>query len=192
MYYLIYGNKTHEARAKLKSLTETLHAKRPGAELFRLHDENWSEDQFKELLVAQGLFDQKYIVVLDGLLENKESLELIVDSAADMKASENVFLIIERDVDKKTLDKLSKYADKVQEFASAEKAERFNTFALADAFGKRDRRTLWTGYLRALEQGISPEELCGVLFWQAKNIVIVKKTTDAKGSKLSPFVDSKA
>lgn len=193
MYYFLHGKNNKEARKKLKSLVETLHAKRPEAEIFRVNDENWSDGQFDELLIAQGLFDQKYIIVLDSLFDSTPVKERILDRAKDMKESDNVFLILESDVDKKTLGTISKHAEKVQEFDGQEKkVERFNTFALADAFGKRDKKNLWIGYLRAIDAGISPEEISGVLFWQIKNILIAKKTKDVKESKLSPFADSKA
>lgn len=193
MYYFLHGKNTKESRKKLKLLVETLHTKRKNAEIFRINDENWTEGQFDELLVAQGLFDQKYIIILDSLFENKEAKERILDRAKEMKKSENVFLIIESDVDKKAIDKISKYAEKVQKFSGGEvKEERFNTFGLADAFGKRDKKNLWIKYLQAIDLGISPEEISGVLFWQMKNIIIAKKTKEVKESKLSPFVDSRA
>jgi DNA polymerase III delta subunit len=193
MFYFLYGKNTKESRTKLNSLVGILHGKRPGSEIFRMNDENWSDAQFDELLVAQGLFDQKYIIVLDSLFTKKEIKEFVLDRTKEMKESDNVFLILESDADKKTVDKISKHAEKVQEFESTDvKAERFNTFTLADAFGKRDKRSLWVGYLKAIDLGISPEEISGVLFWQIKNILIAKKTKDMKESKLSPFVDSKA
>ena len=193
MFYFLYGKNSKESRKKLHSLVEILHGKRPGSEIFRINDENWSDAQFDELLVAQGLFDQKYIIVLDSLFGKKEVKEFILDRTKEMKESDNVFLILESDTDKKTVTAVSKHADKVQEFADESfKPERFNTFALADAFGKRDKRSLWVGYLKAIDLGISPEEISGVLFWQIKNILIAKKTKDAKESKLSPFADSKA
>lgn len=193
MYYFLYGKNNKESRNKLKSLVATLHTKRKEAEIFRINNENWSEAQFDELLVAQGLFDQKYIIVLDSLFDNKETKERILDRVKEMKESENVFLLIENDTDKKTLDKISKYAEKVQEFVEVEKKkEGFNAFVLADSFGKRDKKNLWVRYLQALDLGISPEEISGILFWQMKNIIIAKKTKDAKESKLAPFVDSHA
>ena len=193
MYYFLHGKNNSEARKKLKSLTEILHSKRPDSEIFRIHDENWSDSQFDELLVAQGLFDQKYIIILDSLFDLKDAKERIVERAKYMKESENVFLIIEGDTDKKTLTAISKHADKVQEFNDGVvKEERFNTFALADAFARRDKKNLWIGYLQAIDLGISPEEISGVLFWQIKSILLAMKTKDAKESKLSPFVDGKA
>ncbi len=193
MYYFLHGKNNKEARKKLKSLTEILHSKRPDSEIFRIHDENWSDAQFDELLVAQGLFDQKYIIVLDSLFDDAAVKERILDRAKDMKESENVFLVLEGDTDKKTLDKISKHADKVQEFdGDVVKVERFNTFGLADAFGRRDKKSLWVGYLQAIDLGISPEEICGVLFWQIKSIILAMKTNSSKESKLSPYVDSKA
>jgi DNA polymerase III delta subunit len=193
MIYFLHGSNNKEARKKLKSLSEALHSKRPEAEVFRIHNENWSDSQFDELLVAQGLFDQKYIVILDSLFDDKEIKETIVDRAKEMKESENVFLILDGDVDKKTLDKISKYADKVQEFnGDTKKVEKFNTFSLADSFGRRDKKNLWIGYLQAIDLGISPEEISGVLFWQIKSIMLVMKTKNVKESGLSPFVYTKA
>ena len=58
MIYLIYGTDTHKTRKKLHELLDTALKKRPGAELFKITTENWSETQFDELLVSQGLFEQ--------------------------------------------------------------------------------------------------------------------------------------
>ena len=193
MYYFLHGENTKEARKKLKSLVQILHNKRERAEIFRINNENWTEGQFDELLLAQGLFDQKYIIVLDFLFDDKEAKERILDRTKEMKESENVFLIIESDTDKKTIDEISKNAEKVQEFSGGVvKEERFNTFGLADSFGKKDKKNLWIKYLQAINAGINPEEISGILFWQMKNIIIAQKTKSAKESKLSPFVDTKA
>lgn len=193
MYYFLYGKNNKEARKKLKSLVETLHEKRPDAEIFRVTSEQWNENQLDELLIAQGLFDQKYIIIFDCLFEYKDIKEKIQDSLSEMKESLNVFLILEGDVDAKTLQVVSKYAEKVQEFnGETKKVERFNTFALADAFGMRNKKNLWVLYMQALREGISSEEIAGILFWQIKNLMIVQKTKTIKESKLSPFVDSKA
>ncbi|MCX6703099.1 MAG: hypothetical protein NTV02_00180 [Candidatus Zambryskibacteria bacterium] len=193
MLYFLYGTDTNESRKKLHALLDSLAKKRPDAEVFRLKEDDWNEATFQELLNAQGLFDQKYIAVLDGLLECKESTELVQESVEMMQASSHVFLVIENNPAKKIVDAVSKRAEKTQEFAKPEKKkEFFNTFALGDALGSKDKKSLWVGYLEALKQGISAEEICGVLFWQIKNITLAMHTKSASESKLSPFVDSKA
>lgn len=193
MLYFLYGTDTNESRKKLQALLGSLAKKRPDAEVFRLKEDNWNEATFQELLNAQGLFDQKYIAVLDGLLEYKESTELVVDNVKTMQESAHVFLMIENSPAKKVVEVVEKHAEKTQEFARPEKKkEFFNTFALGDALGSKDKKSLWVGYLEALKQGVSAEEICGVLFWQVKNIILAMETKSASESKLSPFVDSKA
>lgn len=193
MLYFLYGTDTIESRKKLQALLSSLAKKRPDAEVFRLKEDNWNEATFQELLNAQGLFDQKYIAVLDGLVEYKESTELVSEHVQTMQESAHVFLLIENNPIKKVIDSISKYAEKTQEFSKPEKKkEFFNTFTLGDAFGNKDKKSLWIGYLEALEQGVSAEEICGVLFWQVKNIMLAMETKNASESKLSSFVDSKA
>lgn len=193
MLYFLYGTDTIESRKKLQLLLASLAKKRPDAEVFRLKEDNWNEGSFQELLNAQGLFDQKYIAVLDGLLEYKESSELVLEHIQTMQESTHVFLMIENNPAKKVVDVVEKHAEKTQEFARPEKKkEFFNTFALGDALGSKDKKSLWVGYLEALRAGVSAEEICGVLFWQVKNIILAMHTKSASESKLSPFVDSKA
>ncbi|MHB1316718.1 MAG: DNA polymerase III subunit delta [Minisyncoccota bacterium] len=193
MLYFLYGTDIIESRKKLQVLLASLAKKRPDAEVFRLKEDNWNEGSFQELLNAQGLFDQKYIAVLDGLSEYKESSEILLENIKMMQESTHVFLLIENNPSKKIVDTISKHAEKTQEFAKVEKKkEFFNTFSLGDALGNKDKKSLWVGYLEALKQDISAEEICGVLFWQVKNIIIVQQTKNASESKLSPFVDSKA
>jgi DNA polymerase III delta subunit len=193
MLYFLYGTDTQSSRIKLHALLETLAKKRPDAEVFKINQDNWSESVFQELLIAQGLFDQKYIVVLDGLCSNKDSVDTVSSASDDMQKSAHVFLVIDTKVDKKASEALSLYAEKTQEFTLPEKKkEFFNTFALGDALGTQDKKGLWVLYISALEQGISAEEICGVLFWQVKNICIAHHTKNASESKLSPFVDKKA
>ncbi len=193
MLYFLYGTNTIESRKKLQALLASLAKKRPDAEVFRLKEDNWNEGTFQELLNAQGLFDQKYIAVLDGLLEYKESTSLVEESIIAMQESAHVFLMIEHNPAKKIVETVEKHAEKTQEFALPEKKkEFFNTFALGDALGSKDKKSLWVGYLEALKAGVSAEEICGVLFWQVKNITLAMHTKSTSESKLSPFVDSKA
>ena len=193
MLYFLYGTDTIESRKKLQALLASLAKKRPDAEVFRLKEDNWNEGTFQELLNAQGLFDQKYIAVLDGLLEYKESSELVLENIETIQESTHVFLMIENNPTKKVVEVVEKHAEKTQEFARPEKKkEFFNTFALGDALGSKDKKSLWVGYLESLRQGVSAEEICGVLLWQVKNITLAMHTQSASESKLSPFVDSKA
>lgn len=193
MLYVLHGNNSIEKTKKLKSMTDAMQKKRPDAELFRLKGKDIANesDSLDSLLHSVGLFEQKYIIVVDEI--DGEAQELLLKKAKDMKESNHVCIVVSDKLLKKELDTFEKFAEKVQEFSEVKKtAERFNTFALADAFGKRDKKSLWIGLLNAYTNDIAPEEIAGVLFWQVKNIVLAHKTNSAGESKLSPFVDGNA
>ena len=52
-----------------------------------------------ELLISQGLFEQKYIVDLDKLFEKKEIKEYVLDKLEAMKEAFHPFLILEGKID---------------------------------------------------------------------------------------------
>lgn len=189
MLYFLYGTDTHKARAKLHELLDTLAKKRPDSEVFKITSENWSEGQFEELLTSQGLFDQKYIVVLDNLFEKKDAKEFILERVEETKEAEHVFLILEGKTDAATLKKIEKVAAKAQEFVKAEgKKEAFNIFSITDKLVQKDKKHLWISYIDLLQKGAGAEEIHGILFWQVKNMLLASKADSQKDTGLSPFV----
>lgn len=192
MLYFLYGTDTHKSRGKLHELLTTLSKKRPESEVFKITTENWSEVQFEELLVSQGLFDQKYIVVLDNLFEKKDIKEFIIERIEQTKDDEHVFLLLEGKVDAATLKKIEKVAAKVQEFAKLETAQnnrgQLNIFSITDFLVRKDKKNLWVNYVDFLNRGAAAEEIHGVIFWQVKNLLLVSKADSQKDTGLSPFV----
>lgn len=199
MIYLFHGQDIEKARQKANSVAESLLRKRPDASLFRLDSGTWQEAAFDEYVGGQGLFVQKYIVILDRLFEKKEIKEYVVDRLKDLKGSDNIFIILENALDKATLEKFEKNAEKIQVFGQKEagaaknkKATDFNMFALTDALGARNQKRLWTLYQKAVRHDVVPEELHGVLFWQIKSMLLAALSKDVKESGLNPFVYNKA
>ncbi len=144
MLYVVYGKDSIKSRKKLHELLSWAKEKRPEAEMFKITTENWSEAQFDELLVARGLFDEKYTVVLDSIFENKEIKSYVLDKVEEMASGEQLFFMIEKDVDSASLKKLEKFAKKVQEFAKAESSKPdFNIFSVANGLVERDKKKLW-------------------------------------------------
>ncbi len=183
------------ARRKSRELLNALLKKKPDASSFRFDADTFTDSTLDEFVGSQGLFENKYIVVFDRVFLNKEAKEEIVKNIEAIANSSNIFILLEGELDKKTLGILSKKADKVQEFplkGKTEKKESFNMFALADAFGKRDKKELWMLYLEALRNDAAPEELHGILFWQLKSMIISHVSSDAKTAGLNPFVFKKS
>lgn len=193
MLYLIYGKDTVKSRKKLHELLDFAKKKRPDAEVFKLTSENWSEGKLDELLSSQGLFDQKYTVVLDGLFEKKDIKSFVLEKLEDMSVSEQLFFMIEPGVDAPTLKKIEKYAKQVQVFElREEKKEDKNIFSVANGLVERDRNKLWVTYLDFIENGFVPEEIHGIFFWQVKNMILAGKSKSQKESGLSPYAYTNA
>ena len=194
MIYLMHGSNTEKARDKTRALTDALRTKKPDALFYRITSQNYAENPLAFLVAGQGLFASKYIVFFDNVFESKEIKEEIMDALAEVKSSENIFIFLERELDKKTLDKLTKYAEKVQEFTAAAlaKKKKYNLFAISDALLSKDKKRLWMLLMEAKKKGNAAEEIHGIIWWQVKALKLAADSRAAKEADLSPFVFSKA
>lgn len=194
MIYLLYGNNTDAVRKKVRDIVAAQIAKKPDALSFRIGEEEWKKTNLEELLGGQGLFVQKYIIVFDRLLRLEEVGEELLSRMDDLAKSEHIIIFSEGELTKEILKKIEKKAEKVQEFSQKqEKApEKFNIFALADAFGSRNKKEFWLLYQRAILAGIPPEEVHRILFWQVKAMLAASHCDSAEEAGLKPFVYKKA
>lgn len=200
MIYLLHGADMDKSRAKMREMSDALRKKQPDAAYFRMDAEHWNQAELEEYCGGQGLFSNRFVIVLDRLLENEEIAPVLLEQIEVVAASPNIFIVLEGKMDKDSLKKLEKHAEKVQEFeeTAAQKAvtakskERFNVFSLAEALGKRDRKNLWVLYRRALDEDIAPEEIHGTLFWQAKSIALARQAKSAKEAGMKDFPFTKA
>lgn len=194
MLYAIYGKDTSKARTKLTELLDILQKKRPDASLFRVSSENWNASTLNELLGSTGLFSAKYIIVIDGLLNNAEASDIVSKSISEMAESEHVCIIIEEKILSADLKKIEKYATKVQVFDLAEKPKKESpmVFNFADAVAMKENKKAWVIFQDIVKEGSAAEEIHGVLWWQFKSLVAASEAGSAKESGLSPFVYQKA
>ena len=189
----MHGTDTKNSRKKMHEILGQLSSKRPNSEVFKITSENWQSEQFDELLGAQGLFEKKYIVVLDFLLSQKDIKENILQKLKEMQEAEHWFLILDGKTDAATTKKIEKFVFKSQEFEKTEnKKESPIIFTITDKLLARNKKQLWVCFTDLLGQGISAEEIHGVLFWAVKNMIIVARVDSQKESGLAPFSYSKA
>lgn len=206
MLYFLYGNNREEIQKKTKTLVNSLLEKKPNASFFKIDTENFKEADFEELLFSQALFEQKYIVQVDFVLEDKLIQNYIFKKIKEIASSKNIFIFQEGVLNKETLNKIKKEANKIQEFnEKKEKKERlfatekggfnlgdFNIFDIATAFGKRDRQALWILYQKTKYKNIPTEEVSGIIFWQIKVLLEVCRVENTQQTDLKPFVFNKA
>lgn len=213
MFYFLYGENSRAVTDKANSLVADLLKKKPDASFFTLTDENWNDAVVQEYVASQGLFENKYIVLVknifsrDGIsaADKKARKEAFLEKVEDFALSQNIFIVTEGATDKASLKKIEKHAQKVQEFTdekgvgvdaaknkSGQSGDTFKIFDLADALGARNKRSLWALYRQAIDAGKVPEEIHGILFWQAKSMVLAARTRTASEAGLNPFVFGKA
>lgn len=198
MLYVLHGGDTKKARVKLHSLLDNLFEKKPDASFIKVDDESFEASQMTELIEGQGLFESKCIVLLDGVFKNKDNKDVLSKSLKEIANSENIFILIEEKIDKGTLSKMEKatVSDKgrIQEFTlkEAPKKEEFNVFKMTDALGRRNKKSLWVLYQEALKNGVSSEEIYGILFWQLKSMLLADCSKSASEAGLNPFVFKKS
>jgi len=190
MLYLFYGKDRQKIAEKGLALVKGLLLKKPDASYFKIDAENWSIERLEELSASQGLFENKYVVLVDNIwsddLGTKEDIKRLKDS-------ENIFILIESDISSENLKLLKKGAEKATEVADSRLTKKvFNVFALSDALGEKNAKKLWLLYEEALFSNIDAEEIHGILFWQIKNLILAKQNKLNGALKISPFVASKA
>jgi hypothetical protein len=203
MIYFYYGTDAESARKKAKVTIDFLLSKKPDATLIKIGEEDLSQDRIIELVGGQALFSSKYIVFLYKTFENKENKELILKNFKEIAGSDNIFIFAEGKMDKTSLTKIEKNAEKVQEFIKPEKTqtkkqklaaigEKIDFFEFADALGRRDKRGLWVLYQDALAEQVPAEEVQGIFFWQIKSMLLAKKCKTAEEANMKSFPFQKA
>ena len=205
MLYLLHGTDFKKSREKLHLMIDSLLKKKPDASFFKMDSSNFLESQIDEFIGGQGLFEQKYIVQLDGLFGDLKIKDFLIDRLEKIFKSENIFICIENEISKPLLKKIEKNAQKIQEFSEINKGRKFavigggelnlsefNIFNLADAFGKKDKKNFWILYQEAKKRDIPDEEIHGILNWQLRSILLSKKSKTIQDSGLKPFVYNKS
>ncbi len=166
-------------------LTELL-KKDPKTSAIRFNAENWNQAAFDEVVKSQGLFGDRYIIFLDRVFENGEAKEFIFKILIELKGSQHFFVFVEGKLDKSTLGKIEKQAEKVETFSASEKkikAEKFNIFSMAFALEQKDKRKLWLLYQTA-RKNAAPEEIHGILWWKVKQMMLSNRSVKYSASDL--------
>lgn len=198
MIYFFHGTDTEKVRIKANELADSLRKKKPDASFFKMSSENFDIVTLQEYIGGQGLFSNKYIVLLDRLCDDKEVKDQFITLLKEIKESENIFIIFEGKIDKATTTKIKKNAEKTATFDLSEKEERevkakkeegLNIFEIANALGEKNKKHLWIIYRQLIEEGNAPEEIHGVLFWKAKTMLLGGGTHTWSDDELSKLID---
>lgn len=177
MIYFYHGVDVEKVKQKSIELANSLNKKRPDAFFLKIDEENFDVSKLEEYTSNQGLFVSKGILLLDRLCAKKENKEDFLDNLKLIAESENIFIIVEGKLDKVTISKIEKKSEKTVVFDLPEKSLKsngleFNAFALADAFGRGNKKESWVLYRKAIDRGEAVEAIHGMIFWKVKTMIL--------------------
>ena len=170
MIYIFCGD---DAKNKHASYENFLKSIEKDIESFFIGKNNFDKIQVESFYSGSGLFFTKCVVVFTNVFEKEETLEFVLDKLDLIGKSKNNFVFLESKLDKATTDAFKKARAELNVFELPKaKKEKYDNFLLANAFGRRDKLNLWIHFRRAIENGVVMEELVGVLFWKAKDMLL--------------------
>lgn len=156
-----------------------------------IDDRSFVPGTFIDLTSSVSLFEGAQTYIIDTPSSDKDFNEECLAALADMAASNNNFFIMEGALLAPQKKKFLKHTETLEEF-TADKAERFNTFAMAEALARRDKKTLWTLLQEARLVGLREEEMIGILWWQLKAIRLASSTSSSSEAGMKDYPYKKA
>lgn len=140
---------------------------------------------------AQSLFGGTECFLLDTPSSNAEFEIEVTNNLGELSASKNIFIVLEGSLLAPAKKKYEKHTNISEQFA-ADKAERFNTFAMAEALVKKDKKNLWVLLHQARATGVRDEEIIGILWWQLKSLRLAAVTNSAEEAEMKDYPYNKA
>jgi len=185
MIYLFAGddskNKYGAYEKFIKSLPE-------GMETFFISKNDFDPVQTESFYSGAGLFFSKCAVVFSNIFEREETRGFILKKLELISESQNDFIFLESKLNKPILDAFRKARAELNIFElPKEKKEKYDNFILTYDFEKRDKLNLWIHFRQAMDKEVGMEELVGVLFWKAKDMLLKKNFSKFSEAQLKNF-----
>jgi hypothetical protein len=191
MLTIFNGNDEVLVRAKARAHALSLQGENHN--LLTLESDTFSPTFFNESFFTQSIFESSNIIFCDNVFENEEAEEFFEKFADEIVKSPNNCVLAEKTLPVALATKFKKAEAKIFDFKVEKKDERkFNTFALGDALGMKDKKNMWILFAQAKSMGLEGEEICGVLFWQIKNILLAGSTKTFIEAGVSEYPYKKA
>jgi DNA polymerase III delta subunit len=170
MIYILSGNDTSKRTPYVNTLTKN----RQRIDL-RLGEASLST--LIDYARNTSLFGDTPIICIESMI-GQGDVSFDIKTLEVLKDSPTTFIFLEDKLLKKDETRYKKYAT-IESFENktAKKIAEFNTFAIADLYGRRDKIGSWVLYREAIEHGVEPEAISGILFWKIKTMILTKNKT---------------
>ena len=190
MLYVFCGDR-FSARELSKEFVGVCRKKRAQAEYIYLSP-SIEYHTLEELLLGQGLFEQKYIVFCDEVIGDSSAQHLI-DNLPLYHASPHMFVIFEPSLGVRDEKKLAGAGAVIKRCRETSPGETMRPlFAFVDVFLKGNREKTFVALHTLLRSGGSPSSILNTLLWQLRVLVLVSQSSSASDAGVKPFVFTKA
>ncbi len=187
MLHVFYGNDTLAVRdAALTFVADAALTTR----IERIDCSTVSPHIIADMAGSMSLFGEATTYVLDTPRDYGDWYEALGDAAAALIASTNTIVIIEGAflvADKKLFS-----GAELHESTKSATERQLDVFALANQLLTKDKKSLWLTLVSLRQQGVSAEELIGILWWQLKSLRLATITASAAEADMKPFPYDKA
>lgn len=189
MLYVFFGNDGILVRQKAHGFLDEEAGEKDAR--VQLSAETYTPGVLAEMASASSLFTDQEVVLVDSFSLDEETFEELLASVEALATSTNIFVVIEDALTAEQKKVFSTHAIKMVEVKKAA-TKKFNPFLLADGLAHRDKKSLWLLLNEAWRNGVSNEEIVGILFWQIKVLRLAECTRSASEAGQKPFVYDKA
>lgn len=190
MLYVFCGDR-FGARELSKEFVVACQKKREGAEYIYLSPAV-TYHSLEELLLGQGLFEQKYIVFCDEMLHDFSGQHM-ANNLSLYAGSPHMFVVFEPSLvvkDEKKLVTAGAVIKRCGEKKVATEDVR-PVFAFIDVFLRGNREKSFASLHSLLESGVLASSVLNMLLWQLRMLVLVSKSDSAASAGVKPFVYTK-
>lgn len=193
-YY--WGENEVEARRAARAEVAKRRATSPSSPFIELAGENISLEQLQEAFYSRPLLGGATVVFLDQVLCDSNLNNFVTDNLPVLISSPNQFVFSEDKTGGTLAKAITKVGGQAKEFKLPDNykqmdPEAVKLFAVADAFGNRDRKRAWLLY-HARHDEIPAEEVFWKFAWKVKTLLLVETAQAGSALPLKPYPLSQA
>lgn len=165
MIYILVGKDFKNRNTQIKKIILS-------SEPIRLSMGSTSKEILSNYASSQSLFGDLSPIIIEDFL-TKGDITFSKDELSILSNSKTVFIFLE---DKLLLSEEKKYIKyaKIEHFEekASKQILKINIFSIADSFARQDKIGTWMLYCEAIERGVEPEAISGIIFWKIKTMIL--------------------
>ena len=177
MIYILLGNDTKHKSIRAKELVR-------GTESVIVQAHSTTTDTLISYASIESLFGGAMSIQTDNIV--RSDIVLSIPILKKLQQSKTVFIFLEDKLLATEEKRFTQYAviERFEE-KSVKQTPKINIFNIADAYERKDKITAWSLYRSAIDSGIEPESISGILFWKIKTMILANSRAFSRESLIT-------